>query len=56
MGIILGIIFGVFVGYDVVGIFNVGILMGVVMLFMFRMVRILMEGLILILELIRDFL
>lgn len=46
MGIILGIILGALAGYDVAGIFNVGISMGAVMLLMPRMVRILMEGLI----------
>ncbi len=56
MGIILGIILGALAGYDVAGIFNVGISMGAVMLLMPRMVRILMEGLIPISESIRDFL
>lgn len=46
VGLILGLLLGIFAGYDVKGVLSLGINLGAVMLILPRMVRILMEGLI----------
>lgn len=46
IGLILGLLLGIFAGYDVKGVLNLGINLAAVMLILPRMVRILMEGLI----------
>lgn len=45
MGLIIGIVIGIFAGYDVKGILNLGITLAAVMVLLPRMVALLMEGL-----------
>lgn len=56
MGLLLGIVIGFLAGYDIGNVFKLGISMGAVMLLMPRMVKILMEGLIPISTVARDYL
>lgn len=56
IGLILGILLGIVAGYDVKGIFNIGINIAAVMFILPRMVRILMEGLMPLSEAIKEFL
>ena len=55
IGVVLGLIFGILAGYDVVKILQLGISLGAVMLLLPAMVKILMEGLIPISEAAREF-
>lgn len=55
IGVVLGLIFGILAGYDVVKILQLGISLGAVMLLLPTMVKILMEGLIPISEAAREF-
>lgn len=55
IGVVLGLIFGILAGYDVVKILQLGISLGAVMLLLPAMVKILMEGLIPISESAREF-
>ncbi|WP_338433344.1 PTS transporter subunit IIC [Clostridium tyrobutyricum] len=56
LGLVLGLIIGALAGYDIGGIFKMGITMGAVMMLMPRMVKILMEGLIPLSESVKNFL
>jgi len=55
IGVVLGLIFGILAGYDVIKILQLGISLGAVMLLLPVMVKVLMEGLIPISESAREF-